>query len=368
MSRLAAAGPRGVLAIPGTAIDFTNRDVTVTHPIANEAGRARSSNTRRVPPRSTRPTGCRGSPRCSAAGGPRAADLLATLKEWWEPLLAMAPHLRSGIGDRCLLRAGDYEIIIDFPNGDVREFAGEAYAFRFDIQRELVETVVAQRADRLERRVCFCRCRFRAWRAGAFNEFLYNFFKSLSPERMRRAEAEARQQLDPTRVISPVRNAHRRLHLRAAVPAPAGRSQRVRRDRRGRIGVHVARLEDSTSRPAAATPQRTAAADAQGRRRRTDSEDNTAPGAQGPEHPADKGSWDDLVGIEAASATNGKRLLDAWLAVIQFERARRLDLSILDAAAEVVETLHDPAPPASTRIARVAWATRSAISAGRSSS
>jgi UDP-MurNAc hydroxylase len=33
--------------------------------------------------------------------------------------------------------------------------------------------------------------RFRAWRAGEFNEYLYNFFKSLSPERMARAEAEA---------------------------------------------------------------------------------------------------------------------------------------------------------------------------------
>jgi UDP-MurNAc hydroxylase len=41
--------------------------------------------------------------------------------------------------------------------------------------------------------------RFRAWRAGAFNEYLYNFFKSLSPERMRRAEAEARSKLDPLR-------------------------------------------------------------------------------------------------------------------------------------------------------------------------
>ena len=39
---------------------------------------------------------------------------------------------------------------------------------------------------------CSCRCRFRAWRAGEFNEHLYNFFKSLSPERIARAEAEAR--------------------------------------------------------------------------------------------------------------------------------------------------------------------------------
>jgi UDP-MurNAc hydroxylase len=41
----------------------------------------------------------------------------------------------------------------------------------------------------------FLSCRFRAWRAGAFNEYLYNFLKSLSVERIDRAEAEARRRL-----------------------------------------------------------------------------------------------------------------------------------------------------------------------------
>ncbi len=43
----------------------------------------------------------------------------------------------------------------------------------------------------------FLSCRFRAWRAGEFNEFVYNFFKSLSDERIVRAEAEARYRLAP---------------------------------------------------------------------------------------------------------------------------------------------------------------------------
>jgi UDP-MurNAc hydroxylase len=38
-------------------------------------------------------------------------------------------------------------------------------------------------------------CRFTAWREGAFNEYLYNFLKSLSIERIDRAEAEARRRL-----------------------------------------------------------------------------------------------------------------------------------------------------------------------------
>ncbi len=195
MGRLAAAGHRGVLAIPGTAIDFTQHEMSVTHPIANEAVRAIFEHKAEYL-RQYQADWMPWLTEMHRSWRPASTNLLATLKEWWEPLLAMAPALRTGIGDRCLLRAGDYEIIIDFPNGDVREFAGEDYAFRFDIQRELVETVVAQRAIDWSNAL-FLSLRFRAWRAGAFNEFLYNFFKSLSPERMRRAEAEARQRLDP---------------------------------------------------------------------------------------------------------------------------------------------------------------------------
>ncbi len=87
-------------------------------------------------------------------------------------------------------------ILIDFPAGEVRAFAGEAYSFRFDIARELVETVVAERAVDWSNSL-FLSCRFRAWRVGEFNEYVYNFFKSLSPERMRRTEAEALRKLAP---------------------------------------------------------------------------------------------------------------------------------------------------------------------------
>jgi UDP-MurNAc hydroxylase len=125
-------------------------------------------------------------------------NLIEVLREWWEPLLAMAPTLRGGVGSNCLLRTGDLDLLIDFPAGEVRPFAGEPYRFSFDIPRELVETVAAARAVDWSNSL-FLSCRFRAWRDGAFNEHLYNFFKSLSVERMRRAEAEALRRLDPDR-------------------------------------------------------------------------------------------------------------------------------------------------------------------------
>jgi len=197
LKRLSAHGHRGVLAIPGTAIDVEGDEITVTHPIPDAEVAAifdHKADYLHAYQADWMPWLTDMHRHWKAP----STDLLVTLKERWEPLLAMCPALRSGIGASCLLRAGDLEIILDFPNGEVRPFADEKYAFRFDIQRELVETVVASGAVDWSNAL-FLSLRFRAWRAGPFNEYLYNFFKSLSPERMRRAEAEARRRLDPVR-------------------------------------------------------------------------------------------------------------------------------------------------------------------------
>src|SRR5262249_39011517 len=66
--------------------------------------------------------------------------------------------------------------------------------------RELVETVAAERANDWSNAL-FLSCRFKAWRAGAFNEYVYSFFRSLSEERMRRTEAEAVRALDPQQKV-----------------------------------------------------------------------------------------------------------------------------------------------------------------------
>lgn len=195
LSKLTAAGRNGLLAIPGTAIEITPQGCTVQHPIAeadvqaiftDKLGYLTQYQSDWAP----------WLKQAKASWHPPTTNLLQTLKAWWEPLLAMAPTLRSAVGANCLMRIGDLEIIIDFPAGQIREFNDEPYRFRFEIQRELVETVVADRAVDWSNAL-FLSCRFRAWRDGAFNEYLYNFFKSLSVERMRRAEAEARRKLDP---------------------------------------------------------------------------------------------------------------------------------------------------------------------------
>ena len=98
------------------------------------------------------------------------------------------------VGANVLINAGDLPVLIDFPNGRVRRHDGEPFGFRFDIARELVETVAAQRAVDWSNSLLLS-CRFTAWREGEFNEYVYNFLKSLSRERMKRAEAEVVRKL-----------------------------------------------------------------------------------------------------------------------------------------------------------------------------
>jgi UDP-MurNAc hydroxylase len=195
MQRLAAAGRNGVLAIPGTVIDISPDAITVTHPMPDADVAAifehKDDYLRRY--QADWMPWLEAMKRDWASPTP---DLLDTLRAWWEPLLALAPTLRGNVGANCLVRLGDLQVLIDFPAGQVRAYDGEPYRYRFDIQRELVETVAAARAVDWSNAL-FLSCRFRAWREGPFNEYLYNFFKSLSVERMRRAEAEAIRKTDP---------------------------------------------------------------------------------------------------------------------------------------------------------------------------
>lgn len=190
VTRLTAAGRRAVLAIPGTAIEVRPDDITVTHPMPDEEVAEifedKEAYLRRYQA-DWRPW--LQNIRASWTTTP-PTDLLATLKDWWEPLLQMAPTFRRAIGANCLVRIDDLEILVDFPKGEVRPNAGEPHSFRFDVDRGLVETLVADRTVDWSNSL-FLSCRWTGWREAGFNPQLSNFFKSLSPERILRAEADA---------------------------------------------------------------------------------------------------------------------------------------------------------------------------------
>ena len=195
LARLEAAGRRGLLNIPGTTIAVGAEGIEVTHPMPEDEVAAiftdKGAYLRRY-----QADWAPWLADLKAGWTAPSTDLLPTLREWWEPLLAMAPTLRAQVGANVLLRAGDLDVLIDFPAGEVRRHDGEPFGFRFDIARELVETVVAQRAVDWSNSLLLS-LRFTAWRENEFNEYVYNFFKSLSRQRMRRAEAEVVRKLTP---------------------------------------------------------------------------------------------------------------------------------------------------------------------------
>jgi len=115
-------------------------------------------------------------------------DILAELKAWFEPLLELADHIKPGVGGPVLIRPGDGRpIVIDFPTGEVRAFAGETCRYQFTIERPLLERLIADHQTDWVNSL-FLSMRFKARRIGPYNEYLYTFFKCLAPDRLMYAE------------------------------------------------------------------------------------------------------------------------------------------------------------------------------------
>jgi UDP-MurNAc hydroxylase len=194
--RLRRAGNEGgLMNIPGTTIEVTADSVHVVHPTTDEKVREPFEKKAEYL-RTYQSDWTSWLTRHKASWPATRTDLVATLQAWWRPLLEMAPTLRESIGGGCVLDLGDLKIYIDFSNGRVEVFDAQPFSYRFTIRRQLVEAVVASRAVDWSNSLLLS-CRFSAWRDGEFNEYLYNFFKSLSVERMRRAEAEAVRRSSP---------------------------------------------------------------------------------------------------------------------------------------------------------------------------
>ena len=114
-------------------------------------------------------------------------DLLTALQDWFEPLLELGDQICDGVGGPVLLDLGDEQIVIDFATRKVHGFEGETCRYRFTIDRRLVEAlVVGHEIDWVNS--LFLSMRFSAKRRGQYNEYLFTFFKCLSPERMSYAE------------------------------------------------------------------------------------------------------------------------------------------------------------------------------------
>jgi UDP-MurNAc hydroxylase len=180
----------GLLMIPGTVADFTGSQLnSLTHPIPVESvegifttGKADyiAAYADRVAPVLAR---------VKAAWAPAEGEpLLEPLRARFEPIMLQSDQICDGIGYPVELKMGPETVVLDFPKRTVREpVPDEKFRYGFDIARELVRTVLRDNEPDWVNTI-FLSTRFKAWRVGGYNEYLYTFFKCLTDERIAYAD------------------------------------------------------------------------------------------------------------------------------------------------------------------------------------
>lgn len=176
----------GRLMIPGTVATITRDAFVSEHPCSEREVAAIFSHKRAYLEAYRQ----RQAPYIQAqrASWPRGqVDILACLKAWFEPLLEQADMTAVGINGRVLIDCDVQQIVLDFHIRRVYAWRDEEWDYRFHIDRALLEYCILNHEEDWINQI-FLSCRFEAERKGPYNEYVYNFFKCLSPERLQYAE------------------------------------------------------------------------------------------------------------------------------------------------------------------------------------
>ena len=176
----------GRLMIPGTVATITPGSFTTEHPFPDDEVAAIFTDKRGYLEAYRE----RQKPFIEAqkASWPRGqVDILASLHEWLEPLLEQADMTAVGVNGRVLIDCDVQQIVLDFHTRKVYGWQDEEWDYRFHIDRALLEYCIIHHEEDWINQI-FLSCRFEAERKGAYNEYVYNFFKCLSPERLQYAE------------------------------------------------------------------------------------------------------------------------------------------------------------------------------------
>ena len=177
----------GRLMIPGSRAQITKTSCGVTHPMPEPEVQAIFSDKRAY----LEDYKARKQPLIDAlkASWPRGeVEIVPAHREWFEPLLEQADMTCVGVNGRLLIDCGEQAAVIDFQRRRVYEWdGGEEWEYRVGIDPALVEAcILAGYEDWVNE--LFLSCRFEAERRGAYNDYVYNFFKTLSEERIQYAE------------------------------------------------------------------------------------------------------------------------------------------------------------------------------------
>lgn len=176
----------GRLMIPGSMASLSNDACSVVHPIPDEQVKAIFSDKRTY----LEAYKVRKQPLIDSlkASWPRGqVDILSSLRDWFEPLLEVADLTCVGVNDRLLLDLGEQSVVIDFHQRRVYTWDHEECGYSFRIDPALVEYCILHHIEDWVNSL-FLSCRFEAQRKGPYNEYIYNFFKCLSLERLQYAE------------------------------------------------------------------------------------------------------------------------------------------------------------------------------------
>jgi UDP-MurNAc hydroxylase len=176
----------GRLMLPGSIATLSKDACTVVHPLPGEQVQS-IFNDKRVYLEAYR---ARKQPLINAikASWPRGqVDILSSLRAWFEPLLEVADLTCVGVNDRVLLDLDTQAVVIDFHQRRVYAWNDEECGYRFYMDPALVEYCIIHHVEDWVNSI-FLSCRFKAERKGPYNEYIYNFFKCLSMERLQYAE------------------------------------------------------------------------------------------------------------------------------------------------------------------------------------
>ena len=172
--------------IPGSVATFTPANCTVRHPLPDEQVEAIFTNKRAYLEAYRE----RQLPTIKALkeSWPRGqVDIVASLRDWFEPLLQIADQICVGINGRLLIDCGQQATVIDFQQRKVYPWHGEEWEYRFEVDPALLESSILRHVEDWINDL-FLSCRFKAERKGPYNEYVYIFFKGLSPERIQYIE------------------------------------------------------------------------------------------------------------------------------------------------------------------------------------
>ncbi len=179
---------QGHLLIPGSVMEIGKGSVNVAHPMPDADADAIFTD-KRAHLNAYKERQQAGLDALKASWPRGEVEIFPALKEWFEPILEIADQTCLGIDDRLLLDLGEpAQVVVDFSERTVTEWDGETpNRYVFHIDPALVEyCIINHEEDWIN--LLFLSCRFEAERKGQYNEFLYSFFKCLSPERIQYAE------------------------------------------------------------------------------------------------------------------------------------------------------------------------------------